>query len=74
MSCICSTMIEIKGFGGFQHYDSTLNIMKINESNGFFVKVLENKFEVTFRCTQCGQVWKLGIPDFPVQGYFLRAK
>jgi hypothetical protein len=74
MNCICNTMIELQGFGGYQHYEGTLNIMKNNIVNGFFTKVSENMFEITFQCTKCGQVWKLGIPDFPVQGYFLRSK
>lgn len=74
MGCMCETMIEIQGFGGYKHYESTLKNMKINESNGYFEKLSENAFEITFRCTECGQVWKLGIPDFPVQGYFLKSK
>lgn len=74
MSCECSTMLEIQGFGGYLHYKSTLNAMRKNVKNGFFTIISENDFEITFQCSECKQIWKLGIPDYPVQGYFLKSK
>jgi len=73
LECECSSLIEIQGFGGYLHYSSTLNNMMKNVENGFFEIFSESNFEIIFQCKRCKQIWKLGKPDFPVQGYFLRS-
>jgi hypothetical protein len=74
LNCKCDELIEIQGFGGYLHYEDTLEKMRNNAENGFFDITSENSFEITFRCKKCKQIWRLGTPDYPVQGYFLRSK
>lgn len=74
MNCEYNSLVEIQGFGGYLHYKDTLIKMEKNVKNGFFDIISENQFEVTFRCRKYKQIWKLGIPDYPVQGYLLRWK
>jgi hypothetical protein len=71
-NCLCDELIEIKGFGGYGHYESTLKVMDKNIINGHFRKTGEDTYEITYKCISCHQIWKLGIPDFPIVGYFHR--
>lgn len=73
LRCECNVLLEIRGFGGYLHYKDTLLRMRKNVEHGFFDIISENQFEITFRCKKCSQVWKLGIPDYPVEGYFIRS-
>lgn len=73
MTCECDTLKELQSFGGYGHYESTLLSMMNNVSNGFFRIISQNQFEIIFQCNNCNQIWKLGRPDFPVTGYFLKS-
>lgn len=70
--CICDTLVELKEFGGYGHYNSTYEAMENNANNGYFEKIWKNEYEMKYQCNFCGDVWIIGIPDFPVKGYFSR--
>ncbi|TVX91388.1 antitoxin Xre/MbcA/ParS toxin-binding domain-containing protein [Cohnella terricola] len=72
MNCYCDSLEEIQGFGGYGHFQSTLNVMNNNVINEYFIKIYEGTDRINYKCTNCMQLWSLGIPDFPVVGYLMR--
>jgi hypothetical protein len=59
-------LIELDGFGGYGHYESTVKAMESNVQNGYMIKVSENSYEIIYRCDGYGSDWSIGKPDFPV--------
>jgi len=72
MSYYCDEDIEIHGFGGYGHYESTLSSINNNVMNGYFTRLSENQYEIIFLCNGCNSIWKLGKPDFPITGYWIK--
>lgn len=70
----CSAIYIIDGFGGYEHYAAARKMAENYVRENLWEQTDSNSFEIFYRCTRCGTVWKLGIPDFPVMGYFMEEK
>lgn len=66
----CRILINIDGFGGYEHYISSKKSMDNNVNNGFFKIIIQNSYETIYECNECKTKWALSEPDFPYKGYF----
>lgn len=68
----CEKIIQIDGFGGYLHYDSTKKMLDRIVERGLYGRIEENLFEIHYVCKVCNTTWVLAKPDFPVTGYLIQ--
>lgn len=68
----CEKIIQIDGFGGYLHFDSTKKILDGIVEKGLYEKIEASSFENYYNCKACNTTWILAKPDFPVKGYLVQ--
>nr|WP_092074116.1 hypothetical protein [Dendrosporobacter quercicolus]NSL47753.1 hypothetical protein [Dendrosporobacter quercicolus DSM 1736]SDM77983.1 hypothetical protein SAMN04488502_10788 [Dendrosporobacter quercicolus] len=77
ISCICESLEEINEFRSILEFERFLRyISDLIKQGDLFEIPVEKSYagfpEKWYKCSNCGEIWRLVYPDFPFKGLWIK--